>query len=254
MTLLSHPTGEPSRLVPPKPGECHVWRLPMDPARWAGFDVLDAGEREQHARFRRVADQHRYQAAHVGARLLLGRYLGVAPAALRFSRRCPHCGCGRGKPVLVDPVGGLDFSLTHSGDWVALAVATEPVGVDVQELTSRADVAALSRTVLAPAELRWWTEQPTEIAHRGFFAYWARKEALLKATGHGLAVPMNTITLSPPDQPARLLDWSAQRPLDRPVRLADFDAGPGYAAAVALLSELPPRIVTARFDPADTQP
>lgn len=234
-------------LGPPGSGECQVWRLPMGPEHWAGLDVLDEEERARQARFLRAGDRDRYQAAHVGVRLLLGHYLGVSPAELRFSRHCRHCGAGHGKPVVAHPAAGLDFSITHSGDWVGLAVATESVGVDVQELAEGTDVAALSGSVLSPAELRWWTDQPAEAARWSFFGYWARKEALLKATGHGLAVPMNAITVTPPDEPARLVDWAARQPLDAPVQLHDFDAGPGYAAAVAVLSEVPVRITHAPF-------
>jgi 4'-phosphopantetheinyl transferase len=219
----------------------------MGAEHWEGLDVLDEEERERHARFRRAADRDRYQAAHVGVRLLLGHYLGVPPGELRFSRHCRHCGAGHGKPVVEWPATHLDFSLTHSGDWVGLAVAAQPVGIDVQESTDGTDVAALSASVLAPAELRWWAGQPAESARPAFFGYWARKEALLKATGHGLAVPMNRITLTPPDEPARLVDWSAERPLDGPVQLYDLDAGPGYAAAVAVLSSLPIRITRPEF-------
>ncbi|MEO3925565.1 4'-phosphopantetheinyl transferase superfamily protein [Micromonosporaceae bacterium B7E4] len=233
--------------VPPVPGECQVWRLPIGPAHWAGLDVLDDEERERHARFRRVADRDRYQAAHVGVRMLLGHYLGVPAGQLGFSRHCRHCGAGHGKPVVDRPATKLDFSLTHSGEWVAVAVAADPVGLDVQELTDGTDVAALSGSVLSPAELRWWTDQPAESARRAFFGYWARKEALLKATGHGLAVPMNRITLTPPDEPARLVDWAAERPLDGPVQMHDLDAGPDYTAAVAVLSSLPVRISRAEF-------
>jgi Phosphopantetheinyl transferase len=222
-----------------------VWRLPLGGEHWADLDVLDATERERHARFLRAADRDRYQAAHVGARLLLGHYLGVPPGELRFSRRCRHCGAGHGKPVVEYPATKLDFSLTHSGAWVALAVAAAPVGVDVQETTDGTDVAALSATVLSETELRWWRAQPADRARQGFFGYWARKEALLKATGHGLAVPMNSISLSPPDEPARLLDWSAERSVDGPVHLYDLDVGPGYTGAVAVLSALPVRVTQA---------
>jgi 4'-phosphopantetheinyl transferase len=219
----------------------------MGPEHWDGLDVLDEDERKRHARFRRAADRDRYQAAHVGVRLLLGHYLGVPPGELRFSRYCRHCGAGHGKPVVEWPATTLDFSLTHSGNWVGLAVATQAVGVDVQELTDGTDVAAISASVLSPAELRWWAGQPEESAREAFFGYWVRKEALLKATGHGLAVPMNKVTLTPPDEPARLVDWSDERPLEGPVQLYDFDAGPGYAAAVAVFSGSPVRITRSGF-------
>lgn len=230
-------------LSPPVAGECHVWRLPVVPGRWDAFDVLDEHERARHDRFVQPADRARYRTAHVGVRLLLGGYLGVAPRALRFGRDCRHCGADHGKPAVVEPVTTLDFSLTHSGDRVAIAVAAAPVGVDVQEIEERTDVTAIGSMVLSPPELSWLRDLPPERVRTAFFGYWARKEALLKATGHGLAVPMAELTLSPPDEPARLVEWAAKAPLEEPVRLRDLAVGPEYTGSVALLTDHPIRVI-----------
>lgn len=236
------------QLSPPVAGECHVWRLPVVPGRWDAFhDVLDEHERDRHRRFLRAADKDRYLTAHVGVRLLLGGYLGVPPQSLRFGRVCRHCGADHGKPALAGTDGSLDFSLTHSGDWVGIAVAAAPVGVDVQEVEERTDIAAMGRMVLAPPERAWLDGQPPERTRVGFFGYWARKEALLKATGHGLAVPMAKITLSPPDEPARLVEWAADAPLDGPVQLQDLTVAADYTGSVALLTEHPIQVTEAEL-------
>jgi hypothetical protein len=58
---------------------------------------------------------------------------------------------------------------------------------------------------------------------------------LLKATGHGLAVPFSEITVSAPDMPAALLAWTAEPTLDQPVYLRDLSAGPEHAGCLAVL-------------------
>ena len=85
---------------------------------------------------------------------------GREPADISFDRTCRECGRPHGKPVLRH--GALEFSVAHSGDLVAVAVATAPVGVDVEQLDGRphelggGDPASLARVVLAERERRRW--------------------------------------------------------------------------------------------------
>ena len=65
--------------------------------------------------------------------------------------------------------------------------------------------------------------------------YWTRKEALLKATGDGLAVDPATITVTPPEAPPALVAWSATPPLEADVHLFDLNPGPGHVASLAVL-------------------
>ena len=71
----------------PEPGEGpQLWliRTPVfreEAAARAG-SVLEESETAKAAAFKRLTDRHTYQAAHVGLRLLLGAYLGVAPAGV----------------------------------------------------------------------------------------------------------------------------------------------------------------------------
>lgn len=184
--------------------------------------LLDAHERARLDRFRRPADAARYLGAHALARIVLAERLGADPAALEIDRTC-RCGKPHGKPT----VPGVEFSMTHSGDRVGVAVSeVGPIGLDVEELRDLADVDALAGHALSPAEPR-----PSSAA--AFLQVWTRKEALLKATGDGLSSPMNTITLAG----ARVVSWA-----DGPQAwLVDLEAGPAHPAAVAGLgAEAPP--------------
>lgn len=76
---------------------------------------------------------------------------------------------------------GLYFSLSHSEDWIAAAVSDQPVGVDIEVLSSKTDEklkAALSR-FLTDDELK--AHPPTSMTDR--FAMWTRKESLFKQSG-----------------------------------------------------------------------
>jgi 4'-phosphopantetheinyl transferase len=169
---------------------CTVWwAAPVDPERAPALvGLLDAHERDRLARLRRPADRARYLAAHALARLVLAGG-GAAAARLRFDRSC-RCGVAHGKPALP---GGPGFSLTHSGELAGVAVRPDgPVGLDVEQVRALAGLPALAAHVHSPAELaRGAAPDPA-----AFFRTWTRKEALLKATGVGLAAPMTAITLA----------------------------------------------------------
>ncbi|SHG43492.1 4'-phosphopantetheinyl transferase family protein [Streptoalloteichus hindustanus] len=222
--------------------ECHVWWARPDAALAGLVGLFDEAERRRHDRFLREADRWRYVAGHALIRLVLAPLVGRRPAELAFSTVCRHCGAGHGKPRLT-PESGLDFSLSHSGDRVVLAVARGvELGVDVEELSRRTEP-ELAEHVLSPAELSALDALPEDRRHAGFFTYWTRKEAVLKATGHGLAIATRAVELSAPTEPPRLVRWSAAEPLNSPVTLHDLRPGPGHLAALAVLTDQPHRVV-----------
>lgn len=196
-----------------------VHRTPADDAR-SDDSVLSESERERLARFRQPADQDRFRTAWVLARQVLSGHVGAAPSSLEFVRRCRTCGeYGHGKPSLVNG-SPWEFSLSHAGGWVLLAVSNVgPVGVDIEAASATfAEIAAMVR---APGE-------SADDLHR----LWVRKEAVLKATGDGLAVPMSSFTISPPT-------WPADPALVDRLALADLLVPVGYAAAVAVIAAEP---------------
>ncbi len=215
---------------------CHVWwAAPVAPDSAPHLlTLLDAHERERIGRFRRTADQARYLAAHALTRLVLADAVGRRADALAFDRTC-RCGEQHGKPVLP---GGPAFSFSHAGDLVGVAVCDEgPVGLDVEQERTLHDLAALARHVSSPAE-------PAPDTPTAFFRAWTRKEALLKATGEGLASPMTAITLDPDG----LRDWTGEGAPSSPVWLRDLLPAPGHPAAVAGLGAVTPSVIETHGD------
>jgi 4'-phosphopantetheinyl transferase len=144
-------------------------------------------------------------------------------------RACPTCDRPHGRPRL--PGTGLDVSISHSGATVAVAVSgAGAVGVDVQQVHEDA-VDELSPLVLAESEAGH-----VEVA-RDFFTYWTRKEALVKATGDGVTVPLSEVVVTPPGTPPRLLGYPGQGGLA--AQLRDLSPDLGYVGALAVLGPGP---------------
>jgi 4'-phosphopantetheinyl transferase len=165
---------------------------------------LDAREKARAAAFVFPADRHRYQVAHVMLRRVLAYHLGTDPSRLTFGRQqCPTCGGPAGKPVLtglLDPDGeggqpgdgawpGLSFSLAHSGEAVAIAVARGPVGIDV-EREATGCVCSLA-SAMHPDDAAIVEGLPEPERHHAVIRWWVRAEAVLKCAGTGIAHGMD---------------------------------------------------------------
>lgn len=98
-----------------------------------------------------------------------------------------------GKPYLRD-YPNLHFNLSHSGSMVMAAFSDVPVGCDVEKIgEARLPVA---HRFFAPEELKRLEQAPPgEERNRLFFRFWTLKESVLKATGNGMALPMDSFTV-----------------------------------------------------------
>jgi 4'-phosphopantetheinyl transferase len=197
-----------------KKGEHHVWLLRTDLR--SDVSLLSDSERARALSFRFAEDGTRYAAAHVALRRLLAGYTGADPAALTITAPPQE------KPALSG--GAIEFNISHSGEWTALAFGCHAVGIDIERVQPLNAARELALDVLHPAEQR------ALAAHGGdageFFRIWTRKEALLKCTGKGLSVRLEEVDA---------LDGSIGG-----VRIAvvtEIPAPRGYRAALAAAGE-----------------
>ena len=200
--------------TPPGAHEVHLWRAPLDvpPQRAAHFaTMLSDAESRRAARLRRPEDRARQVAARGWLRHLVATYLDTDPSVLVFEP------AAHGKPRLLHPeVAWLRFNTAHSGAVVTFAVARErEIGVDVELLRDDVDSEGVARRFFDRAQRAELAALDPAGRTRAFFALWTRHEAYLKATGTGLAGAGSSGTPT---------GWT----------LAAFDAGLGYAAAVAV--------------------
>lgn len=219
--------------------DCQVWWADAVAAKTNLLPLLDDWERSRLDRFVQSIDRTLYLTAHALTRIVLGAHLAVAPGSLRFSTTCRFCGRDHGKPRIDGWRADIEFSISHSGRLVVVAVAREmPIGVDVEQMRPSRERRSLTASVLSAVEQAVFCSLPTEDREFGLLRYWTRKEALLKATGHGLVAAMNELTMTPPDAPPRLLAWPSKL-ISTAVHMFDLKPGPGYVASLAALDARP---------------
>ncbi|NJM56616.1 MAG: 4'-phosphopantetheinyl transferase superfamily protein [Synechococcales cyanobacterium RU_4_20] len=209
--------------------ETHFWFTDLDQPvqdEMADFllTLLDEQEQARALRFRRPELTQRFVMAHGRLRQVLGRYLGIAPAQVRF------CYGDRGKPALEAPLASalqrssdqplaqirpLQFNLSHSDRYALIAVSHSPIGVDLEVVKSFPSASSLAQRFFSAKEfevlqLLHDTEAATEAATEAdteadteaapepetagcslarsvaFLRHWVCKEAYVKATGEGL--------------------------------------------------------------------
>ncbi|GAA2708834.1 MULTISPECIES: 4'-phosphopantetheinyl transferase superfamily protein [Streptomyces] len=231
---------------------CHVWGAAPLPEPHRYLPLLDAAERSRFGSYAHEGDRARFVTGRVLAKAALAEQVGAGLDAVRLPVRCPDCGGPHGKPRPDGAAVGWELSVSHSGDRVLVALAHgRPLGLDVEELTAPGDAdeeePVEASLTLTPAERDALRTLPAAARQHGFLTYWTRKEAVLKATGDGLAVPMTDFTVSSPAEPPALLAWHGPGGSGVRAQLTDLTdrtapelaLGEGYLATLAVLGTAP---------------
>ncbi|HWB10608.1 MAG TPA: 4'-phosphopantetheinyl transferase superfamily protein [Pirellulales bacterium] len=172
--------------------EVHLWRIATDRPRDLPSlrELLAPDERAKADRFRFEGDRRRSIVRRAALREILARYADALPAELAF------CYGPQGKPAFAPPFRdfGIEFNLSFSGETALCAVGRRSLGVDVERYRVIEDAGLVAKHFFTPTEISVQSE--AEDANRVFLRHWTRKEALIKATGSGLSVPLNSFDVS----------------------------------------------------------
>lgn len=227
------PAGVPARGLArglaPAAGDVHLWPVEITAADdW--LPLLACAERVRAARITAAGPRDTFVVSRALQRLVMSHYLGCAPGDVMIRRRCAHCGSAdHGRPS-AGP-GAPDYSVSHSGAWAVLAVAgSGRVGADLERRGLRhADIALLAGATLDPAERAEFRSLPAAGRPGWFYRMWTRKEAVLKATGQGLTMPVSALDVRTSPVAVPPADGRAGALM----HVRDLAAPQGYAAALA---------------------
>ena len=150
---------------------------PSDTERW-----LSSSEQARLARLRIAGRRQQYLAGHWLARCLLSQGSGIAATdcVLEERRDLP--------PAPPDHLRDWQLSLSHSGDWLACAIARAPIGIDIEQRGSRAGLHRFQHLLLNKSEL------PNSLDDDALLQRWVVKEAWIKRQ-HGSALPEQLVAL-----------------------------------------------------------
>jgi len=156
----------------------------------AAAAVLSGDEQERAARFHFQKDRERWIRSRALLRLVLGERLGLDAQALEFKIGA------YGKPSLMRPgdrISPLHFNLSHSGACAAVAVAEQPVGVDIEIWNPGFDVHEVASFSFHADEAE--AVRRSAEPERLFRQVWTAKEAVMKCCGQGMQIPPGSVRL-----------------------------------------------------------
>ncbi len=236
-------------LGPLLPQTVHVWAINVDRLFETNryFASLSVAEQRRAQAFASGRDRHRFISRRGALRQLLGRYLALEASDIEIDE-----GDGR-KPALAGPhrrygaavaSSGLRFNSSQSDGLALFAFAQDmAIGIDLERLRPMPEAEDIAQQYFSPHEYRALMNIPPQNRLAAFYACWTQKEAIVKALGHGLAMPLDSFAVSlAPDQRARLTHLDSGRPDDW--TLEPLQPSPGYFAALAIGARHPVSVVT----------
>lgn len=150
------------------------------------YSLMNEEKQNRVDRFRSDDDKKRTVAAEMLARKAVAQWCSVSAESVTF-----YIG-EYGKPYVDYP--DVEFNVSHSGNMVVCAIASKPVGIDIEEI--RPVNLKMAKRFCSKREIEYLfghIPQENELVHTTdndllsrFFKIWTQKEAYLKYIGTGL--------------------------------------------------------------------
>lgn len=167
------------------PGDIQIYYAQLDrPLKQSCFDAYkDRLPRSEQARIENYKREQDRLAALVGKALLMiaatDRGFALDWSSLQRD--------AYGRPYFTSGAGFADFNISHSGRYVVVAISMQgAVGIDIEARGSL--TLADFENCFTPME--WRRIMESEDSTGQFFKSWCIKEAVIKAIGKGLSIPL----------------------------------------------------------------
>lgn len=193
------------------PGEIHIWLnfLNLHQAKLKHlYPLLSSAEKARSEEFSHFRARKNYIASHGFLHSVLTYYLEYPAAEINFNQG------EKGKPFITPEQNPqqIQFNLSHSQNLAILAVCRkQSVGIDIECSQRNSDWAGIARRFFTLNEQQALFALPEAQQKEAFYQLWTRKEAHMKVTGLGLALPPTQFEVSVPPQPAAFIGLPDQQ-------------------------------------------
>lgn len=149
------------------------------------FKIIDKEKKCRIFKFKNINDIKRTLIADILVRFIICNKLNIKNSGIFFCRN------KYGKPYLKYPKG-IDFSVSHSGEWVVCAIHVQPIGIDIEEIISiNCAIAAKHFSKKEISLLKKYDYKNINL----FYDLWTLKESYTKFIGKGLLLRFNSFSV-----------------------------------------------------------
>lgn len=213
--------------------EVHIWQVSND--LWSeseSFHLLTNEEKTRASKFRFIKDRKNFIIGRAVLKTLASSYLNRAIEKI-------HVVFGeQGKPGLKNETA-LKFNLSHSKNQLLLAFTKDSeIGVDIEFNQTQIEIEKIAKQFFAPAEIDELKELDHSLQLPAFYRCWTRKEAVIKALGGGLSIPLDRFVVSfLPNESARMkrIDWQDEEANKWTIHSQEFHEE--FTGAIAVRTE-----------------
>jgi 4'-phosphopantetheinyl transferase len=227
----------PVDTLPPLDSEVQLWQIQLSSAANPSEhykSLLSPLEQAHAEQYRHDQAREHFTIGRACLRILLGNAVSTDPRSVVISTGI------HGKPETPAVDGkNIFFNIGHSKDMILIALSRQGIlGVDVEYFDRQTDimeVAGCNFTEKETASLASITDPEARI--RLFYRYWTRKEAVAKADGRGLLLPLSSFDVSHDStnlHPVCVSDSTDDA--GKSYFVSDLELGDGAAGALAVES------------------
>lgn len=146
------------------------------------YEFVNKEKKQKVMKFRRNEDKIRSLVGDTLTRIIICKHLGCKNKDIKYKYN------EYGKPYIKE---NLEFNISHSGEYVVVAIDDCPVGIDIEEMKN-IEFEGIAKGYYDESEYKWIINHEKEQQMRCFYELWTLKESYVKYVGKGLSIAFNS--------------------------------------------------------------